>query len=110
MRRVGSLGLAWLVLIAPAAGRDGKRKVSATKGVQCNGTVRLVLYEALVTVSGRITDSRGRPGAGAWVTVRETVLFFVPPGPYNGGSPSVAADFERGCLAPVGRRPAQVAR
>jgi len=53
---------------APGPGQAGKRKVSATKVVQCGGTVRLVLHEELITVSGRIIDSQGRPIAGARVT------------------------------------------
>jgi len=53
---------------APAAGQEGKRKVSATKGTVCGKTVRLVLHEELVTVSGRILDSRGGGVAGARVT------------------------------------------
>jgi len=53
---------------APPGEPDAKRKVSATKGVQCNRTVRLVLHEELITVSGRIIDSQGRPIAAAKVT------------------------------------------
>jgi len=52
----------------PAVGQGGKRKVSVSKGTECGKTIRLVLHEELITVSGRIIDSRGRPIAGARVT------------------------------------------
>jgi hypothetical protein len=53
---------------ASPAGQEGKRKVSAGKGVECGQGVRLVLHEELITVSGRITDSQGQPIAHAQVT------------------------------------------
>jgi hypothetical protein len=54
----------------PPNGQVEKPKVSASKGVECGHGVRLVLYEELITVSGRITDSLGQPVAHAKVTGR----------------------------------------
>ncbi len=64
---LGTYGVS-AVMPAPPDRPDGKRKVSVSKGVECGKTVRLVLHEELVTVSGRVFDSQGRPIGGAKVT------------------------------------------
>lgn len=64
---LGTYGVS-AVMPAPPGEREGQPKVSVSKGVECGKTVRLVLHEELVTVSGRVFDSQGRPIAGAKVT------------------------------------------